>query len=317
MHYTYRRAALLFQRDELMRPFPWRQSPALAVLLAAAAACQDVSAPQPLHPADLREHLVPAVAAQLTPEGRFPVTAPEPLRYPQITGEEAQDIALAWARTYGPSNRAYLEQGHGRAIDFAALEPVSPVWYAAAVYEPVAPDVDPGYRNHFGPHFLLYLGRGGYPVLSVAVAAFTNVQVENGEPVYPPESGNDVLAFGARHGGGFGFPVSPEQAVRIASRTAGRRVAGAPVLLSPSREYHPPHARWKVTLEGPVAARTASGRRVEARELFVGLGGEVVVPAALQPDTAGGYPLLQGGSLVLRRRADRPVVFERATPVEE
>ncbi len=300
-----------------MIPFLRRQGPALAVLLVSAAACQDVSAPQPLYPGDLREHLVPAVAAQLTPEGRFPGIASEPLPYPQITAAEAQEIALSWARTYGPFNRPYLEQGHGRAIDFAALEPVSPVWYAAAVYEPVAPDVDPGYRNHFGPHYLLYLGRDGEPVLSVSVAAFTEVRIENGEPVYPLESGNDVLSFGVRHGAGFGFPVSPEQAVRIASRVTGRRVAGAPVLLNPSREYHPPHARWKVTLERPVAARTASGRRVEPRELFVGLRGEVVVPAALQPDTAGGYPLLRGGTLVLRRRAGRPVLFERATAVEE
>jgi hypothetical protein len=301
-----------------MRSFLLRRAPAAAAaLLVSATACQDVSAPQPLHPADLREHVVPSLAAQLTPEGRFPATAPEPQPYPQITAEEAREIALAWARIFGPYNRPYLEKGHGRAIDFAALEPVSPVWYAAAVYEPVEPELHHGYRNAFGPHYLLYLGQSGEPVLSMSVAAHTGVRVENGELVYPFESGNDVLAFGARHGQGFGFPVSPEQAVRIASIATGRRAAGAPVLLNPSREYHPPHARWRVTLERPVVARTASGRRVETREFFVGLRGEVVVPTLMQPDTVGGYPLVDGLRLVLQRRADRPVAFERGTPSGE
>lgn len=271
------------------------------------------SAAQPLHPGDVRTFVTPAVAGQLTPEGRFPLVGPAPERYPQISPEKAAEIAVAWVRTFGSFFRPYYERDYGARIEFDELEVVSPVWYAAAVYEAVPEDASPAYRNAFGPHYLLYLGRQGVPVLGVSVAAFAGSSIgADGVLTHPPHSGNEVIAYGVAPGRGFSYPVSPEQAARVAATASGARVAAPPELINPHRDYHPYHARWKITLERPVEVRRRSGRgALVTPELYVGPRGELLVPAGAQEDAAGDLPLESGGSFTLRRRSGRPVVFEQ------
>lgn len=292
--------------------FPLTLSATAAVIALVAACDQQTAAPQALLPGDLRTFVTAELASQLTPEGRLPLAGPEPEPYPQITREKAAEIAIAWARTYGRYFRPYLESDHGRSIDFDALDVVSPVWYAAAVYEPAPPEAHPAYRHAFGPHYLLYLGNRGEPVLGVSVAAFARSSIDSlGKLEDPVESGNEVIAYGVPPGWGFSLPVSAEQAARIAAEASGARVVAAPQLMNPHRDYHPYWARWKVSLDRAVSARPRSGAPVRAtREVYVGRHGVLELPLAVQQDVGDRFPLQAGGSFALRRRADRPLWFE-------
>lgn len=304
-------------------PLPGTSSAGRGLLLLTGAllcaACETHTAdPQPLHPGDIRTFVSPDVAAQLTSAGTFPLSAAAPEPYPQITRETAAVIALAWARTYGRYFRPTLERSHGRRIDFDALTVVSPGWYAAAVYAAAPPGAHPGIRNAFGPHYILYLGVGGEPVLGVSVAAFAESYIdEEGLLADPPQSGSEVIAYGVPPGWGYSMPVSAEQAARIAATATRARVAAVPELINPHRDYHPYHARWKVSLERAVAVQTRSGASRRFNEIYVGAHGEVLVPADTQEDTAGSFPLSGGGRFGLRRRPDRPVSFVSANPVPE
>ncbi|HEX2078988.1 MAG TPA: hypothetical protein VHG08_14795 [Longimicrobium sp.] len=290
------------------------------VCAASLAACGDQpSNPQPLDPGDIRTFVTAEVAAQLARDGHFPLRDPDPEPYPQISREQAAEIALAWARTYGKFFRPYLERDHGRRIDFDALTLVSPVWYAGAVYEPVPPDAHPGYRNAFGPHYILYLGSGGDPVLGVSVAAFAQSSVTpQGLLSHPDHSGNEVIAYGVPPGWGFSMPVSAEQAVRIAGASSGARAAETPELINPHQDYHPYHARWKVSLDRPVTVRGRSDGGIRStRVIYVGAHGELLVPAAVQPDEGRQLPLENGGRSGLRRRVERPVLFQAVNVIRQ
>jgi hypothetical protein len=281
------------------------------------AACDDPTlGPQPLYPGDIRTFVTAEVAAQLTPEGTFPLAAAAPEPYPQISREKAAEFAVAWARTYGSFMRPYLERDHGRRIDFHALEVVSPVWYAATVYEPVPAAAHPGDRNSFGPHYLLYLGTGSEPVLGVSVAAFAESYIDaEGNLADPPESGNEVVVYGVAPGDGFSAPVSPEQAAYITATATGARVAAVPELINPHRDYHPYLGRWRVTLDRSVSVRERSSNAVRSvRELYVAPDGELQIPAPVQQDSAGGFRLREGGTFSVRRRAERPVLFVPVSP---
>lgn len=291
---------------------PLRSRAHLAVCCAIlVAACEDqLSTPQPLNPGDIRGFVSADLAAQLTPDGRFPLAEAAPEPYPQISREQAAELAIAWARTYGKFIRPYLERDHGQRIDFDALRVISPVWYAAAVYDPAPSNAHPGYRNAFGPHYLMYLGVGEEPVLGVSVAAFAQATVTDGRLVLPASSGNEVIAYGVPPGWGFSLPVSPEQAARIAATAGQARATAVPELINPHRDYHPYHARWKVTLDRPVNARLRSGEMRATREVYVGAHGELQVPAAVQQEPGASFELEDGGRFSLQRRTDRPVLFE-------
>jgi hypothetical protein len=271
------------------------------------------SAPQPLHPGDVRAFVTVDLAAQLTGDGRFPLTGPAPEPYPQVSPARAAEIAVAWSRTFGRFHGSYLERQHRRAIDFGTLEVVSPVYYAVGVYEAVPDDAPAGARNAFGPHYLVYLGTGGEPVLSVSVAAFTGAWVADGQLHYPTQHGRDVVAQGVNPSTGFGIPPSPEQAVRIASMTSGAQVRAVPELVRPHRDYLPHHARWRVVLDRPIRARERrTGRTRLTGEIYVGLRGETSIPADAQPGPADEVYGATGTAFRLVRRPGRPVAFEPA-----
>jgi hypothetical protein len=278
-------------------------------------ACSDeVASPRPLEAGDIRTSVTPELASSLGADGRFVLPQPPLETYDQLSPGEAAEIAVAWARTFGRYVRDDLERIHGRRIDFDRLRAGSPAYYAAAVYEPVEPWVAPGIRNAFGPQYLVYLvDDGGSPVLSVAVAAFGQARVESGVLRLPSAGGMEVVPDAVRSGQGFAAPLSPEQAVSIASRATAARVASVPELVMPGRGYHPHFARWRVTLELPVAARVGS-RAAErmTREVYVGPRGELAVSAEAQPEGAGAFDPPSQKSLTLVRRATRPVAFERA-----
>lgn len=294
----------------------WLRPPVIVAVLAIAAGCEraPTSSPTALLPGDLQPYTTDSLFAQLTPDGRFVLPPPAQERYPQVTRERAAEIALAWARTFGPYHLGELERRHGRRIDLNALQVGSPAYYATAAYEPVLPDVDPGLRNAFGPSYLLYLvSSDGTPVLTVGVAAFTGARVENGRLQYPMQSGGDVVAQGVSRVEGFSVPVSPEEAARLASLASGARAAKVPELVMPHRDFVPHYARWKVTLDRPVSARLNSGPVISTDDVYVGLRGEVVIPSVAQPDGSDQLDPSTRESFRLVRRTMRPVVFEPVT----
>lgn len=293
----------------------WLRSPVMAVLVVVSG-CEraPTASPTALLPGDLRPYTTDSLFAQLTPDGRFVLPPPTQEIYPQVTPERAAEIALAWARTFGPHHRGELERQHGRRIDLNVLRVGSPAYYATAAYEPVPPDLHPGRRNAFGPSYLLYLvSSDGTPVLTVGVAAFTEARVENGTLNYPMRHGRDVVAEGVSQDDGFSLPVSPEEAARIASSASGARAARVPELVMPHRDFAPQYARWKVILDRPVTVRLKSGPVISTREVYVGIRGEVVVPSATQPEGHDEYDPPTKKPYRLVRRSMRPVVFEPVT----
>ncbi len=290
---------------------------ALVLGLVFVAGCGDkLGSPRALDAGDLRAAITDEVARGLGPDGCFqPGRIPDEA-YLQITPERAADIALAWARTFGQYVRGEMERRHGKPIDFAALRVGSPAYYAAAVYEPVPRDVHPGFRNAFGPQYLVYLVDDEGPVFSVAVAAFTEAYVESGKLVLPAHGGMEVVPLAIPSGRGRYMPVTPEQAALIVSRATAGHVASVPELFTPGRGYHPQHSRWKVTLDRPVRARGVSTGVVRAtREVYVGLRGEITMPMEAQPAGTEIFDRDRKKMVPVPRRSARATAFERVTLV--
>ncbi|HEX2080290.1 MAG TPA: hypothetical protein VHG08_21490 [Longimicrobium sp.] len=272
------------------------------------------SLPVALHPDDLHSYVTPELAQSITPDGRLVLAPPESGAYPQITEGRAIELAVAFNNTFTHSTLGRLEADHGRQIKPAELRIGSPAYFAATPYQPVPASAHAGLRNAFGPYFLIYLvDAAGTPVLSLAVAGYSEAMVENGRVRFPQNYGNDFFVQAVRLGEGFVAPPSPEQAVRLASLATGARVAAVPELVLPSRNYHPVHAHWRVTLDREVTARGRdSGEQRRTRTVFVGLRGQVSVPARQQPDGDEVFDASAGESFRLMRRPEHLLAFERA-----
>lgn len=278
------------------------------------AGCEPTTSPTELYPGDVQRYVTRELAESITPDGRFILGPPEQGRYPQLTAEQATELAVAFKNTFSRFLLDHLEQDHGRDIDLDELRVGSPTYFAATPYEPVPPTASPGVRNAFGPYYLLYfVDPSGTPVLSVAVAGYSEARVAAGRVQLPQSYGNDFFEQGVRLGEGFSMPPSPEQAVKLASLATGARVSAIPSLVLGSRAYHPVHARWKVTLDREVVARGRESNEVRRTNVvFVGLRGEIFIPAPRQPvDEAVLDPATQH-PFRLPRRPDRATVFERA-----
>lgn len=282
---------------------------AVLLCLAAAGCDRQTSTPEPLTVDNLHASITPELARQLGPDGRFVLPAPPHESYPQITAEEAAAQALAFTRKFAPYNRPSLERDHGRRIDFAALTIGSPAYYAASPYDPVPPRYSPGLRNGFGPHYLVYLVEGDRPVMSVAIAAFGESRIENGELRLPMIGGMEFTSAGIPPGDGFSMPLSPEAAVRRVNSLTGARASAVPELVMPYHQYAPQFARWRITLDRPVSARPRSGGAARpTREVYVGLRGEIAIPADEQPSEVKSFEPPNERYMV-PRRPNRPVMF--------
>lgn len=269
-----------------------------------------------LYPTEIHSHITGELAGSLSPDGRLILAGPEPRDYPQVSAQRAGELALVFARTYGPHIRGYLERDHGRSIAFEDLRIGSPAYYAATPYAAVPAHAPPAMRNAYGPYYLVYLVNAvGAPALVVAVAAHTEASVVEGRLAFPASYGGDFFANGVRPEDGFAMPPSPEHAVRLSSLATGALVAAVPELVLGSREYHPVHARWKVTLDRPVRARLQDGTEVPGtRIVYVGLRGELLLPAGEQPaDVLITLDPLTRETVRLPRHPDRPLAFHRAT----
>lgn len=115
-------------------------------------------------------------------------------------------------------------------------------------------------------------------------------------------------------GDGFVKPLSPEQAVRRVGEATGARVTAVPELLLPDHDYNPFFARWKVTLDHTVVARSrGNGETRQLREIYVGLRGEFSTPSATQPGDHVRTNPGTGTTVRIATGAGNPVAFEPVT----
>jgi hypothetical protein len=241
--------------------------------------------------AELRAALTPAAAAALGPDGRFaPADVPATGRA-QVGAARAESLAVGLARGNLVLARAQHERERGAPIPFDRLAACGPTRYAEAPLARLPNDV-PDTNAHpsqkaAGPWWLVTLcDPAGDPAFAVAVSAYsTDLGLDAaGRVVFPPFGGNDfvptALTRGASRAAPWGLP-GPEAAAVLAARVSGRRVAAAPVLVAPYYREAPDApgalggasplgARWRVALDGSARVRTADGRVLEVRKVFVG-----------------------------------------------
>ncbi len=278
------------------------------------AACErDVAIPVQTEPEQVTPHLASGFPSDLVRGNRLVLPDPAKGAHPQITPQQATQIAVTAARTVGPFLRIRLEEMHGAPINFETLAADGRPLFASTPYEDVPANVHLGLRNLYGPYYLVHLLSNGEPVLSVAVAAYTQASIENGRIVTSFQYGNDFIFQGLTKGKGYFAPVTPERAVELVGSATGARILSVPELIRPDREQVPQFARWRVNLDRAVAVRGAeSGTHSKVRHLYVGLGGEILIPKSTQPTatTLESIDSQPGGQL--RIRAGSPVAFERA-----
>ena len=272
-------------------------------------------------PVDIRRHISEALAARLDSRGRFVLPAPAAGAYSQVTPGEAAELALFAGQDAGRSTlfRSRLEEVHGAKIDFSKLRANSRVYYAATPYEPIPATFHPGLRNFYGPYYLVELEERGRPVVSVAVAAYGEARVRDGQLIFPDRvpllHGNEFQVQGIPRGKRYSIPVSPEQAVALVGSATHTRIVQIPELIRPEVYYASQFVRWKVTLSHPVLVRVPGSAQSRCvRQLFVGLWGNVSVPHLQQPTSEPVRDLDGDPQIPLGIRPAVPIKFEEVSP---
>ncbi len=263
------------------------------VLVTALVACSGeppTGAGPMLTPSALRASVTGLAAEAIGPNGQIRLAA-SPADEHELTASQALSFASAWTRDYAPMTRGWLERTHGAAIDFKTLRNCGRPLYARSAISPPPNSIPGPYRRVYGPWWLItFCDNAGFPTVSVAVSGWTELTIHAGKLQFPRISGTDFVAVGVPLGHVGEYPMPPELAVQIASQQAGKRVAKVPDLVMPLPDDGPPQlARWRLTFENPVTARTKSTERT-TDHVYVGptvVGGPEVatsIAALLQPE---------------------------------
>lgn len=257
------------------RPFSRYASIAAALcLLSAIVACSGDS-PTAARSMPTPSALLAAVtgpAADAIANGQIQLAAAAGVEEKELTASEAVNLASAWTRERGPMTRSWLESTRGADINFKTLKNCGRTLYARSAFNSSPQNIPGPYRRGHGPWWLVTFCDGvGSPSVSVAVAAWANeLTIQAGKIRFPMVSGTEFVAIGIPVGHVGEYPMPPEIAVEIAAQRAGKRVAKVPELVTPLPSDGPPQlARWRLTLEAPVTARTESGAR-PTTEVFMG-----------------------------------------------
>jgi hypothetical protein len=249
-------------------------------------------------PPDLSSALTGAAAANVK-DGEFQfASAPTPSSIPQITGSQAEAIALAWRAPFGTPRKDYLSQEHGAAVEPERLAVCGRTYYAASAFDPPPASVASNpfqlaTARAFGPWWLVRLcGPDGMPAVVLAISAYdSDLTIENGSLVLPTRGGNWFLAQ-AVPPGIKEWPLTPEDA---ATRTAGwtqRRITEVPTLVAPPFINGRPHdARWLLSLEAPAPGLTEATKTLYAWQVPGLVDVQLGVAGASQPDEMTGYYL--------------------------
>lgn len=328
----------------MLLPHNWMKATIVIGALTAAftTSCRDlaeITAPEPT--SDELSKAVAGEAASVLAGGKFVLSPPEATKAEQITSVEAVQLAVAWAKQFGPLIRSSLEEERGGRIRFDRLQPCGRPLYAVNGFQEPPLDILPSVRRSIGPWWILTLCDGGAPSLSVAVSAWaTELTIEQGRILFPTNGGAEFWGAGIPVGHVGEFPLSPERAAYSTSAQTGRRVTSIPYLVAGFNSLGNPHyARWQWRLDEVVSVDTDNTRGKVTRELLVGRSQAVGRPetmftaATVQLDTitlTSPPPLIFGESresyeervrtqtrkITVLRRPEIPVLLNVVTAVE-
>lgn len=217
--------------------------------------------------------VTPSVAAHIGADGKFDLTSMAGLsQFPEITSQQAIQLAATWIKQFGPLHTRWLEKFHGAPIDFHKLVVCGRPLYARSAFQELPSDVPATFRRTYGPWYLVTAcSADGSPTVSIAVSAWaTELTVANGRIYFPSYSGNEFFSLGIPAGHVGEFPSSPEAAVAVAGQHG--LVSAVPELVMPVNTSGPPQAAsWHITLAAPALLHGLQSGAVSATELYVGL----------------------------------------------
>jgi hypothetical protein len=239
---------------------PRRKNP-LAMLLVVAVPIQltlatsSCDAPQellPKKPVSIAPFVTGDAASSLTLQGGIGLPGPLALPYPQISEEQAVELADTFRKVHLPGILPAIEKERRAGIDPSQLHSCGRTFYAEPSVEPLPATVTPAIRRAYGPWWLVTLcGKAGSPEVSIAVSAFaTDLSIRNGLLVYPPDGGEFFHPLGIPIDRSDGIPGPPEDAIaQLADRT-GLRINQLPHLVFLPRTL-PQRGYWRLMLEAP------------------------------------------------------------------
>jgi len=237
-----------------------------------------------------------------------------------ITEEDASELALGWVKRFGPYNLNGLERQHRSSIDLGALEVIGRVVVAETPWAPIPSNVPMPLQKHLGPYYLVTLGNGGIPAITVAVSAYsTDWEVVEGRAVRGRVGrpyGNEFRWVGVTPDGKWGNPRSPEGVAVSVAEISQARVAEAPIFVRRAPDYVPLAGYWRVKLDRMVSARVTDGNGTLTTDvLYVGWDG--VIHASVPPtEEPPRFRYSDGGVQRYTTPRGRDDMFERLAPVE-
>lgn len=241
-------------------------------------------------PGDVRPYISPGAPVEMNSRGQFVLAqgrAPEEV--PIISPERAGELAVAFVKTWGAGFEKGWQHQRGGPIDIDNLQMEQRIYFAETPHRTLAPSQSRSLHRHFGPHYLVHFSAGGATVLLVAVSAYaTDVTVGSDGRIYGGTTGGEFKATAVSIDPGRGptryTPISPEQAVGLVGTRTGARIVSTPQLMLRDRRWAAALAQWKLVLDRPVHVRNpATGNQSVTRELYVGPGGHISIPAERQP----------------------------------
>lgn len=278
---------------------------ASVLLLMALSSCElrpDAATPTSPTPPALAAFVTADVAAQLNPDGTFPLPAPVSDR-PIISAAQASQYAELVVRQYASTIAPDLEAQHGGPVDFANARSCGAPLFARSAFTSLPADFPDGLVFHFGSYWLVPIcGGSGVRELSIAIAATaTTTEIVDGRLRVPA---NSVKMVGIPLSWTSALPASAEQAALIAAQQTSRRVSAIPILFLPNpNDAFPQGAYWVVQLDGEVSVRGEKSSSVQRRQSVI-VGSEESGPNPMYRGPVGLFTETVGGRRELNVAVD-------------
>lgn len=225
------------------------------LLIVALVGCGD-RAPSLAEPRLSRIELLvtPDVAAMITSEGMFRPTVTAGTADALLGTADAHRLANAWIRTFGPTASQFWSAARGAEIDWTSLKRCGRIEYAESAYDLGSVAETSLVRTLLGAVYLItYCGQSGAPELLLSVDASAGHLTVLGDGRIARSSARgmtgSIRAYGIPLSDQFGLIPTAEDAVLLAVRTTGRRVASVPRLVRAPHPASPQYSRWIVDLE--------------------------------------------------------------------
>ena len=248
-------------------------------------------------------HVTEALAATLTPDGRF-VLASAVVNPPgQLTEEQAKSISSRFVREVAWSKLGDWTAEHGAPIEPKVLTPCDRALYAADAYVSLnGSQVSEVTVRTFGPHWVVPMcGRSGQLQLVIALSALATEMAVNPGSTRPLPWERAMISSHGFPIGAQGSVYSPEGAALYAFQQTGKRVASVPELIMSPMPMSPVLVRWRLDLEAPITVRGASSAVVRQRAtLLVGFGEIFKSAGLLDRDPRGEAPIISWTDAVTR-----------------